>query len=65
VERLTSLETLALGYTKVTDPRLEHLFALTKLQTLYLYRTGVTPAGVNALRVALPKCNIGTDYGQQ
>jgi hypothetical protein len=57
VERMMSLETLALGYTKITDPSLEHLFALPKLQTLYLIHTHVTGAGVKDLRRALPRCN--------
>jgi hypothetical protein len=57
VEGLTSLETLALGYTNITDPSLEHLFGLPKLQTLYLINTKVTGAGVKELRKMLPKCN--------
>jgi hypothetical protein len=58
VEGLTSLETLGLGYTGITDGGLELLFGLMKLQTVYLTNTKATGAGVKALRTALPKCNI-------
>jgi hypothetical protein len=61
VEGMTGLKTLGLGYTEITDFGLEHLYGLTKLQTLYLTNTKVTGAGVKALRRAMPQCN--TDIG--
>ena len=44
--------------TRVTDAGLEHLKGLTKLQTLVLFSTKVTAAGVKDLQAVLPKCSI-------
>jgi hypothetical protein len=52
------LETLNLGYTKVTDDGLKVLAALTKLRTLNLVGDKVTDEGVAALQKALPDCKI-------
>ena len=43
---------------KVTDAGLVHLKGLTSLQSLSLYRSQVTDAGVAELQKALPNCKI-------
>ena len=48
------------GNKQVTDAGLEHLKGLTNLTSLSLGNTKMTPAGVEALRKALPKCEIIT-----
>jgi len=55
---LTSLQTLNLYGTKVTDAGLEHLKGFTNLETLSLYGTQITSAGVADLQKALPNCKI-------
>jgi hypothetical protein len=52
------LETLNLGYTKLTDAGLKKLAGLKDLKALYLYDTDVTRAGIEQLQKALPKCEI-------
>ena len=44
--------------TKVSDAGLAHLKGLTKLESLLLYSTKVTNAGVKQLQQALPNCKI-------
>ena len=47
---LRDIETIELGYNyQVTDAGLEHLQSMTRLKTLYLYRTGVTGTGFRHL----------------
>ena len=55
---LTSLESLNLIYTQITDAGLVHLAGLTSLQTLELDQTQVTVAGVARLQETLPNCEI-------
>jgi hypothetical protein len=55
---LTSLDSLNLFGTKVTDVGLVYLKGLTSLQTLDLRRTSVTTAGLKDLQAALPSCKI-------
>ena len=55
---LTSLQTLDLRGSQITDTGLAHLKGLTGLQTLYLRSTKVTDAGVAELKKALPNCKI-------
>jgi internalin A len=55
---MTSLESLRLVRTKVTDVGLEHLKGLVNLQTLDLRRTSVTMAGVKDFQSVLPNCKI-------
>jgi hypothetical protein len=43
---------------QVTDAGLQHLKALSSLQTLDLIDTQVTDAGINELKKALPNCSI-------
>ena len=57
-KELTSLETLRLAGTQITDAGLVHLKALTSLQVLSLDNTQVTDAGVAKLKEALPDCRI-------
>jgi len=42
----------------VTDAGLENLKGLTRLQSLYLWGTEVTDAGMQGLQKALPNCSI-------
>jgi hypothetical protein len=62
LKELTSLESLNLNCTTVTDAGLEHLVTLSKLRYLNLVATNVTPEGVKKLKRALPACEIV--YGQ-
>ena len=55
---LTSLKSLNLIYTQITDAGLVHLAGLTSLQGLFLEETQVTDAGVARLQEALPNCEI-------
>jgi len=52
---------LYLNETAVTDAGLAHLSELTHLERLSLEGTAVTPAGVDGLHGALPKCEIRWD----
>ena len=47
-----------LTFSEISDPGLEHLKGLTKLQELDVIRTRVSAAGVKKLQQALPKCHI-------
>jgi Leucine-rich repeat (LRR) protein len=54
-----ALEMLDLdGNPQITDTGLKELYGLTSLQSLNLSRTKVTKAGVDALKKALPECQI-------
>lgn len=44
--------------TRATDSGLEHLSKLKRLTWVSLRRTKVTPAGIEKLRHAFPKCQI-------
>lgn len=54
---LTSLVSLDLRSTAVTDKGLPHLYGLTNLQFLSINGSKITPAGVAQLKQALPKVN--------
>jgi hypothetical protein len=58
LEGLTSLLSLNLTGTRVSDAGLKHLNALARLDDLYLYRTKVTNAGIEELHKALPHVTI-------
>ena len=59
ISSLTRLATLDLnGNLQVTDRELHHLHSLTKLSGIDLTGTSITPAGVDALKKALPNCNV-------
>jgi len=60
---LTSLETLLLDYTQVSDEGLAYLKGLGSLRELSLRGTKVSSAGLAELEQALPGCNIsGPDF---
>ena len=59
VGKLTSVETLVLNDTKVTDVGLQHLKSMQEIRFLHLQRCPqVTAAGVSELQFALPNCRI-------
>ncbi|MEK6235002.1 MAG: hypothetical protein N2C14_09835 [Planctomycetales bacterium] len=58
IQGLTRLRVLWLDGTQVTDAGLVHLHGLTRLRELHLEGTQVTDAGADALRQALPNCEI-------
>jgi len=60
---LTNLRLLMLGHTRVTDAGLENLKGLTRLRRLNLVSTGVTDAGVQALKKALPGVETWSGIG--
>ena len=55
---LAQLESLNLYGTRVTDAGLAPLAALPRLRRVYLWQTGVTPAGVERLRASAPRLEI-------
>ena len=55
---LPNLEYLSLYGCPVLDGSINDLRKLTSLQSLNLCRTGITEAGAERLRVALPKCRV-------
>jgi F-box/leucine-rich repeat protein 14 len=56
---LSSLEWLGLqGCSRVTDQGLIHLNGLTRMKRLYLNGCNVTDKGLQAVRAALPGCEI-------
>jgi hypothetical protein len=61
IAEIRSLTTLYLNGLPVTDQGLKYLERLAMLQSVFLSQTKVTPAGVAALRKALPKCKIEWD----
>ena len=63
-KRLTKLQQLYLGRTKVTHAGLEHVKGLRELRNLDLSQTEVTHEGVQNLQQALPKCTIGCRIGE-
>lgn len=58
---LTELSLVDCG---ITDDGLKHLTGLKRLKILALERTGVTAEGVAMLRLALPKCYIGSNVSE-
>jgi len=70
IGKLTKLEGLWLDGNPITDSDLEHLKSLENLQVLDLAGTNsitsatakVTPQGVAALKLALPKCDIKSNF---
>jgi internalin A len=57
LKKLSSIQTLGLGGTKVTDAGLAHLNGLKRLGRLVVGR-GVTDAGITAVRQALPTIKV-------
>lgn len=58
LKKLTKLKSLSLQYTDVAGPGLIHLAGLKQLRELNLEGTPVGREAVDALRKALPKCNV-------
>ena len=58
VKRLPRLEQLDLSGTRVTNAGLPQLHGLSNLRWLNLERTSVDEAGIQALREAVPKCEV-------
>ena len=58
VGELTSLETLRLDGTAVTDAGLRHLHGLSRLRYVNLQGTAVTDDGIEKLRAAMPAVKI-------
>lgn len=59
---LKKLGKLGIANCKITDEGLKHLYQTRTLQNLDLRQTKVTPEGVAALKRALPKCKIESDF---
>ena len=62
IGKLTELKWLWLEGNPITDADLEHLKSLKNLETLDLSETKVTKEGVAALKQALPRCVIKSDF---
>ena len=58
MRRMTSLEKLELGNTKVTDAGLDELKGLPNLQSVSLRTTQVTDVGISNFQEAMPNCVI-------
>ena len=58
IGKLTKLTELQIEKNSVTDTDLEHLKPLTSLRRLNVRETEVTKVGVEAIRKALPNCEI-------
>jgi len=58
VGKLTSLESLNLTLTKVTDSGLTPLTGLKNLKSLGISQTEATEDGINRLLKALPNCKL-------
>jgi hypothetical protein len=52
------LRGLSLGTTRITAAGLAHLQEIRTLAEIHLRRTGVTAAGIQKLKKALPKCKV-------
>ena len=59
---LSNLEEVSLINTQIDDAGLEHLKQFNNLKELILNDTQATRAGIEELRVALPNCEIHSDY---
>ena len=55
---LKSLETLSLTETNLTDSSVETLAGFQSLRSLNLNQSGISPAGIEHLKKALPKARI-------
>lgn len=56
--QVTSLTSLDLEWTGITDAALPHIKRLVRLRYVSLSNTQVTPAGIADLRRALPLCQV-------
>jgi hypothetical protein len=61
-EENQELVELSLVGCRITDQGLEAIAQLKQLKLLALDRTGVTAAGVAGLQIALPECEIRSDF---
>ncbi|WP_417395456.1 protein kinase domain-containing protein [Gimesia chilikensis] len=60
--KLKHLNELELQLTPITDAGLKHLSSMKQLRKLNLKETKVTLKGIAALKQALPKCKIESDF---
>jgi hypothetical protein len=60
LKSLKSLETLSLTETELTDSSVETLAGFQSLKSLNLDRSGISPAGIERLKQALPKARISS-----
>jgi hypothetical protein len=59
VAKLSNLTSLDIsGNVELTDAGLKDICALKKLKSLTLGRCLMTPAGIDAARIALPDCDL-------
>ena len=58
---MTNLQILCLSETQVTDVGLEYLKVMTNVKGLLLTNTKISYERLEALRLALPACNISSD----
>ena len=65
IASLPSLESLNLYGTAVTDAGAEKLKGMKQLKALYLWQTKVSPEMIEALRAALPECQIVTGVARE
>jgi len=56
--RIKSLEILDLRGTKATDACIESIRSMPRLKRLHVGGTAITPVGIEAIRKALPGCEI-------
>ena len=60
LKSLKLLETLSLAETELTDFSVETLAGFQSLKSLNLDRSGISPAGIERLKQALPKAQISS-----
>lgn len=58
LSRFTTLHTVNLSYTNVTDKGLRHLGGVKTLRRVVVYHTKVTSQGANRLEAVLPRCDV-------
>ena len=61
---LTQIKRLSLAGSGLSDVGIKHLGGLTNLESLDLRRTKVTAAGIAELQLALPTCQIASNFSE-
>jgi hypothetical protein len=54
---------LSLGQTSLTDESVKVLSKLTSLKYLEIQGSRITPPGADAIRAALPNCDVTSEWG--